>query len=258
MRQSLKLIYKYKARSRHELFDKCTSDEWADLLYQGDDYTKNINLALELFVKDNLELQRKNRWEWLLSFQQSLPEEEREILNIFSANSINFSTFCDALKNVLLEKDPKINTIKMWGKPNSCKTLIARLICDVFICCYANNHGSELEFFFSNFLSKSIINCEELFATPATAEDLKSILSGRYLDISKKYQEKQTLIRTPVIITSNYEKFGRGLLPIVDENALNTRCHVFKFERQYMPKCMLTSGALAHLLYTYDNKDMLF
>lgn len=257
MRQSLKLIYKYRARSRHELYDLCTSEEWADLIYLGDDYVKNINIALELFIKDCLEIQRRNRWEWFLSFQKVLPEEEREILNIFSAQGIDFQLFCDSLKCVLLEQHKKKNSIKIWGKPDSCKTLIARLICDVFVSCYANNHGSELEFFFSNFLSKSIINCEELFATPATAEDLKSILSGRSIDISKKYQEKQSLIRTPIIITSNYEKFGRGLLPLVDENALNNRCFVFHFNRQYTPKCTVTSAALAHLCFIYDNKEMI-
>lgn len=257
MRQSLQLIYKYRARSRHELYDKCSADEWASLIYANDDYVKNINIALELFIKDNLEFQRRNRWEWFISHQKYLPDEEYELINLFNAQNIDLSEFALSVYNLLNEIDLKKNCLKIWGTPNSGKTLIARLLCDPFISCYANNHGSELEFFFSNFLSKSIISCEELFATPATAEDLKSILSGKMLDISKKYQEKQALVRTPIVVTSNYEKFGRGFLTPIDEQALNNRCYVYCFSKKFTPRVTVTTPALAHLLYIYLNKDMI-
>lgn len=255
MRQSLQLIYKYRARSRHELYDKCTSDEWASLIYAGDNYVNNINISLELFIKDNLELQRKNRWEWFISYQKYLPDEELELLNLFNAQGIDLCDFSLSVYKLFNECDMKKNAIKLWGTPNTGKTLIGRLLCDLFICCYANNHGSELEFYFSNFLSKSIILCEELFATPATAEDLKSILGGKCVDISKKYQEKQALIRTPIVITSNYDKFGRGFLPPIDEEALNNRCYVYHFTKHYSPRVTITAPALAHLLYTYLDID---
>lgn len=252
----INLVYKYNARSISELFDKCTSDEFASIVYHGK-YQEKASLALELYIKDSLELQRQNRWEYFLSFQKYCPEQEIELINLFTAQNVNIVLFFECLKQVLNCTWPKINALKIQGIPNSGKTLIAQLICKSFITCYANNHGSENEFFMSNFLNKAIILCEELFITHATCEDFKQILGGSPLDIDKKFQNKQILSRTPIIITSNYQKFGRGHLSHKDEMALQLRCFVFDFNCCYTPKCMIDVPAISHLAWLADNQDML-
>lgn len=108
--------------------------------------------------------------------------------------------------------------------------------------CNQNNHGSDGEFFMENMLNQTIVQLEELYATTSTAEDLKSILAGHPIDISKKHIGKQLLTRTPMIITSNYFKFGRGHLPPVDEEALCNRCYSFTFSHRYKPEIMLNSN----------------
>lgn len=148
---------------------------------------------------------------------------------IFRINNVNPSEFGHSLKKVLTKSHKKINSLRIVGCPNSGKTLLANCIVAPFICCYSNNHGSENEFFISNFLNKAAILCEELYITIATAEDFKSILAGQPIDVAKKFSEKQLLSRTPCIITSNYEKFGRGHLSQTDENALKIRCENFRF-----------------------------
>lgn len=253
---AIKLIYKYRARSISELFDKCTSDEYAGLIYTGEDYNKCVISALELFVKDSLEIQRRDRWEYMMSHAAYNETEEKEILRLFLSQNINPVGFAHALKTVFMCEHPKINSIKLYGTPNSGKSLIAQLIVKCFITCYANNHGSENEFFLSNFLNKAIILCEELFVTHATAEDFKSILSGANIDISKKFQEKQMLSRTPIIITSNFYDFGRGHLPHVDEYALKSRCFMFEFTRQFTPTCMITAPSMYHFLWLCLNQSM--
>lgn len=148
---------------------------------------------------------------------------------IFKLNHIDPIKFGTALKRFLKKQDMKVNGFRIVGIPNSGKTLLANCIVSPFICCYNNNHGSENEFYISNFLNKSIILCEELYITIATCEDFKSILGGQPLDVAKKFNEKQLLSRTPVVITSNYERFGRGHLSQTDENALKLRCENFYF-----------------------------
>ena len=160
-----------------------------------------------------------------------------EFQNIFDINGIDTQHFAECLIKVLSKTDHKVNTLRLIGTPNSGKTLIANCIVEPFICCYMNNHGSENEFFVSNMLNKSIILCEELYITIATAEDFKSILGGQPIDIAKKFNEKQLLSRTPVIITSNYERFGRGHLPPTDEHALSIRTHTFRFKNEIKPLC---------------------
>lgn len=259
MRQAVNLIYKYRARSISELFDKCSADEFAYFVYSNDkdDYQKVCSRALEMYVKDSLEIQRRNRWEYLLSFAKYDEEQEREILRLFTVNNVNPVHFAESLKKVLNEEHPKVNTLKIYGSPNSGKSLIGQLIASVFISCYCNNHGSENEFFLSNFLNKALILCEELYVTQATSEDFKSVLGGAPIDISKKFQEKQILSRTPVIVTSNHSSFGRGHLPPVDENALKLRCITFNFTTPFAPACQIEVSSFAHFLWLSVNQDML-
>lgn len=255
---AIRLVYKYNARCVSELYDKCSADEWASLLYiSGMNYTRDLQYALDIYIKDNLEFQRMDRWEWLISFQVYLPTEEQEIISLLQAQGIDVDYFFECLRIVLLCKDHKINTIRLWGTPDSGKSLIARLIVRYFICPSTNNHGSDSPFFFSNFLNKSIALCDELFVTPATCDDYKSILGGGDIDVNKKnIQEKQNMSRTPIILTSNYAKFGRGHLNAIDEEALQTRCFSFYFPVIYKPKVTVTPPAFAHLAHNIYNKDM--
>lgn len=258
IRMAINLIYKYNARSISEVYNLCTSDEWAALIYATSNYNKDLQIGLDLFIKDSLELQRRDRWEWLISKQKFLPTQEHEILNILCGNNIDPQYFAECVREVFLcDPASKKNCIKLYGLPNSGKSLIGQLLCENFICSYNSNHGSEQPFFFSNFLNKSIVLCEELFVTPATIEDYKSILGGACIDIDKKYNEKQLLCRTPIIITSNHKLFGRGHLHHVDEAALNTRCYCFEFSYEYKPSCTVTAAAMAHLLHYLYNKDVL-
>lgn len=257
MQTIINLVYKYRARSISELYDKCSADEFSDVLWASKDYIKETNCVLELFVKDNLELQRRNRWEYFLSFQKYCAVEEAELIKIFAYQNIDIVYFANCLKDILMCTDPKINCLKLYGCPNSCKSLIAQLICSLFICCYCNNHGSENEFYFSNFLNKSIVLCEELYVTQATCEDFKQILGGAPIDVDKKFHCKQVLTRTPIIVTSNFMKYGRGHLSNIDENALSLRSHVFEFNSEYKPECIISAPSLAHLMYLAVNQDIL-
>lgn len=258
IKHAINLIYKYHCRSISELYDKCTNDEWAVFVYQNNPhFEKDINLALDLYVKDCLSLQRRNPWEWLISFQDFKIEEEYELLTWFCAQNINPERFVEAVHDVLNSKEFKKNSLKLWGISNSGKTFIARLLCKYFVCALVDNHASEQPFFFSNFLNKSIILIDELYVTSATCEAYKSILGGAPIDVDKKFNHKQLLQRTPVIITSNFKKFGRGHLPQIDEDAFETRCYMFNCDTIYKPKVTVTGPAFAHLMHWLSNKDML-
>lgn len=257
MQIAIKLIYKYQARSISELYDKSTADEYASLIYTGENFNNCVLFAIDLYVKDMLEIQRRDRWEYLLSCAKYNYEEESEIVRLFEVQNIDPVQFALDLKALLQCEHPKKNALKIYGVPDSGKSLLCQLISQCFITCYANNHGSENEFFLSNFLNKSLILCEELYVTQATCEDFKSILAGAPIDISKKFQEKQTLSRTPLLITSNYNYFGRGHLNNVDESALRGRCYEYHFTQTFTPTCMITAPSMYHFLWLCLNQDML-
>lgn len=245
----MELYFKYNARSVSELFDQCTADEWSNLIYLSDiNLHKYLNVAHELFIKENLYLQRQDRWGWFVKNAENIPEQIDQLKELFFQQGISISNFSDCLYDILQEVNPKINTLRLVGTPNSGKSLIAQLIVAPFISAYVNNHNSENEFYLSSFLNKTICLCEELMCTPATAEDFKSILGGAKIDISKKYTSKQILMRTPIIVTTNHYKFGRGHLSPADELALQFRCYTFNFKSIFKPSCIITTAALSYLM----------
>lgn len=224
-----------------ELFARCTYQEWLQLLCLPN-YRDFINTALEINTKYKFDAQRKNRWLYAcgLAFTGSRDKRQiNEFYKLFEKNNINPKKFALDVIDLLTCTHYKKNTLKLHGAPNSCKSLIAKFICEPFLTCHINNHNSENEFYLSNAIMKVIIWADELFLTPATAEDFKGVLGGQPVDISQKYVSKQVLERTPVIITSNYDKFGRGHLPDVDEIALNNRCYIYRFTIAFEPAIKL-------------------
>lgn len=185
-----------------------------------------------------LDCQRECLWKYATKIASKCKpdiEQFTEFEKIFVYNRIDKRDFAYSVKCILEKSQPKLNALRLIGLPDSCKTLLSNCIVEPFICCRMNNHGSENEFFMSNMLNKAIIQCEELYITIATAEDFKSVLGGQPIDIAKKFNEKQLLQRTPCIITSNYERFGRGHIPPTDENALAIRCYTYRFNHKYKP-----------------------
>lgn len=186
----------------------------------------------------------------LCQYAVNIPDQVHELTRLFHIQGINIQEFADDVYRTLECVHPKKNCLRLVGKPNSGKTLIAQLLVRNFITAYVNNHNSENEFYLSAFLNKSICICEELMISPATAEDFKSILGGQFLDVAKKYNLKQILLRTPIIVTSQSEQFGRGHISPDDESALALRCYTHKFSTPYTPRVTITVPALAYLIYS--------
>lgn len=218
-----------------QLYDLCCFNEWR-AISDLNNYKELLKTAIELYIKEQLCKQRLSLTNYAFSLiDKPNKKQQEEFENIFRHNDIEPDKFFYCLNKVLRLEHEKKNCLRIWGLPNSCKSLISYCICEPFICAYLNNHCSENEFYLSNCLNKTIILCEELYITPSTCEDFKSILGGKMIDVSKKFNEKQILSRTPVIVTSNHERFGRGNLAPVDEEALQLRCYSFNFTAVYTP-----------------------
>lgn len=248
----LQILKRTASRSTSELFDKCTTTEWREIVHIPG-YHELIRASIELFTKELIDLQRADMVKFafdLITVEKICALQQREFKTIFDLNNIDIQEFCKSVISVLNKTEFKKNTLRLVGVPNSCKTLIANCICEPFICCYNNNHGSENEFYLSNMLNKSIVLCEELYITIATCEDFKSILGGQVIDIAKKYNEKQMLCRTPMVITTNHKLFGRGHLGGVDESALRIRCYNYNFISAYTPIIKLDSANFYHFIMT--------
>lgn len=250
-RKCLELFFKYKARCISELYDKCTSDEYCQLISLADiQIHRHLNIAKELYVKDLLDVQRADRWMWFaksaIDFKMA---EVCELRKIFEVNQVNIEHFSNDIYRLMNHLHEKKYALRLWGPPDSCKSIIARGIVASFICAYFNNHNSENEFWLAAALAKAFLLFEEVLLTQATCEDFKTIWQGLLLDLSKKYNDKQILIDTPSIITMNFNDFGRGHLNPLDEKALKKRVFDHHFPTPYMPKVHISPPSVAYLIY---------
>lgn len=257
MAQAIKIVYKYKCHCLSEVYDKCSPEEFAELMYANINYKNVLQPSLDLYRKDMLAIQRKNRWDYMMSHAKYDRDQELEYLKIFQIQNVCPIDFTRKLKSVLLREHEKIGSIKIYGVKDSCKSIITLGICHCFLCAYQTNHNSEGEFYHENMVNQTVNSLEELYATKVMCETLKCILSGAPIDVSKKNWPKQLLSDTPNIISSNYALFGRGHLPPRDEGALAVRCYSFLFSVPYKPACHLTPSALYHFFWLCDNQEML-
>lgn len=150
----------------------------------------------------------------------------------------NFKT---AIRDLLALTSYKKNTIFIHGCIDSGKSLIAQALVEPFVCYRGTMTGISGDHYFDDMLQKSIILIEEGWILQAFADDYKSILSGYPLSLNLKHvRQRSKLLRTPVIITSNYPDLGRQYLRNVDEIALKARCVMFNFNKKFQCDRFLT------------------
>lgn len=248
----LNLIRKYRCESESDYYSRTTSGEYTELAIKYHiNYSRTINLFIDVFLKEEIEFQREHMWDIITLPPHGNAENFDKLLK---GIGLPVWDFFHAVKNLLLMKHEKKNCIFIYGPVNSCKTIIAQCITNRFITCYATNHGSLGDFYFSPFLKKTIINLEELQVTCATADDYKSILGGAPLDLNRKHVvDRQRMYRTPIVITSNFDKFGRGMISGLDEEALQARCYRFHTLSSYQPNNHIVAADLSAWLYKMDS-----
>lgn len=133
-----------------------------------------------------------------------------------------FALECHEIVNKLR---PKINTLLLFGPPNSGKTLIANTIAESLVY-YGNiqsmNGNNTFEFQEAKMRRALLMN--EPMTTDATVNTLKNIMEGQNTTIAIKYRTDQILLRTPVIMTSNNKLAECTLSRTTNEAALMARC----------------------------------
>ena len=232
------LIVKYKATSYTALLDLCTPEEWQSVLTSVNNHhllVSQINTNISLYIKYRLTVEREDRFSHLINCAQNGTGNSRNTISrIFITNNIVPDDFVRNLKKVLNCKEPKINCLFLVGPSNSGKSFIAQSIASHFITGYASSANSLSEFSYENFLNKSLILMEEPFVTEGTCDDLKNIFAGANIQVGKKYLPKQDLYRTPVIMTGNHEKLGKGYLNPKDEDAFQNRMITYNFNEPFV------------------------
>nr|QTE03834.1 MAG: NS1 [Lanius cristatus densovirus] len=253
MADIVNLCSKYNCESQSDFFKRVTYKEYRDsYMKHPKDFSYLVDMGVNINLKHILDDQL-DRWAIVTGYPHGDPLIIETILRTVG---IDPDIFQMAVKTILTMSHNKINTLVMAGPINSCKTLLSNLLTARLTTCYATNHGSLGDFYFAPFLRKAVINLEELQVTCATADDYKSILGGVPLDINRKHvTDRQRLYRTPIIVTTNYDKFGRGMISHMDETALQARCIKFTTHQKYSPLRQVTPNDMAAFLYKYDNKD---
>lgn len=214
----------------------------------GSSYLQFLSSCLEHARISIFKEQIKDRWQVLLDYCNTTeydPKEINEWKEWFNKQSIDVYKFVNDLESLLLCKHPKKNTLRLWGRASTGKTMIVRAIGEPFLCHFQGMCGAHSDFAFEGLLNVTVGIVEEAFFIPKEVEDWKTIMSGQSLTVNKKYLGKQTIQRTPLLMTSNHYKLGRGYVKMVDEHACRTRIYDYHANIEYAPSIKLTGAGFS-------------
>nr|DAC81433.1 TPA_asm: NS1 [Tasmanian devil feces monodnaparvovirus 2] len=251
----IEICIKYQCTNYSEFFQKVPYEIfYLTLLNHNERYKSQIECACLAFQRIRFDRETKDRWSHLIKDKAEVTQTElNEWDRFFKCHGTNVNQFGQAIKNTLTCKDQKINCLKLIGPPSTGKTMIVNLIASKFLTHYCTMCGSKSDFYYDGMCNKSLIVVEEIFVIPQQADDFKSIMCGAPLSVNKKFHDKQSLSRTPMLITSNHNLFGRGHLAQADEQALNSRCYIFNFNSAFHPQCSMTCEGLMYFLIKHMN-----
>lgn len=229
------------------------TNDWPPAFYEDTAFALGLNFekTLDFICKINMQRfiheERRNQFEYFMI--NGGKGDSRLIEEILDANKIDYAEFATAIKEVLSLEHNKISVLFLTGNPNSCKSLIERLITKVFRCAVIlKNSETSSEFWWESLINASICTVDEPFLHALMLEDFKAITSGTELSVSKKWSNKQKTKRIPFIVTSNFEEMCRGFASKKSEIAARTRMRIFKFYASYEPKKKIESGDLVSFI----------
>ena len=151
----------------------------------------------------------------------------------------------------LSKKGWKRNTLRIRGPASTGKSAFCNVIKELFSCDSISVLDSRNNFTFNDCLHKQIIVWEECYIREVElAQEAKKLFAGDNFHFNRKGENKAKISRVPVLVTSNKEKFGGGMLPYEDEEALNTRCYNFYFQSTWHQDMgILTKQDLVQFLF---------
>lgn len=115
------------------------------------------------------------------------------------------------LYKLLSGTNGKKNCLVLYGAPDCGKSyLVYSLGCLMMNVGMVTLMNKNNMFWGSDLVNRKLIICDEFNYDPITfTEELKKLFSGEKLDVSAKYKDSQTVLKTPIIIMSN----SGGVLP---------------------------------------------
>ena len=173
---------------------------------------------------------------------------------LFENNRIDLRQFLMDLFTVLNKKHFKKNTFRIWGVPDSGKSMILRAIANQYYANIQGVSGCASDFYFADMVRKSLILLEELWVIPTTCDDFKSLFSGYPFQVAVKHSNRrETIERTPVLVTGNHSTYGKGYLDSTDEDALQRRTYSYYFSAEFKCPVELYDPIICrYLLVNYD------
>jgi len=207
-----------------------------------------LNLCIDQARHILLHRQSKCRWSWFLSRASQDTSESAEWARWFTTQRINPQKFASDLKCLLTMNDFKRNCLRLWGPASTGKTLVIKAIASHFLAHYQGMCGAHSDFAHEGFINVAVAVVEEVFLLPKEADDWKSLMCGQNLSVNNKYKPKQQIKRTPILMTSNHYKLGRGYLKPHDETAFHTRMFDYPCNNAFEPKFMLTGPGFSRYI----------
>lgn len=188
-----------------------------------------VKAACRIAYKKKYEIEKEDP---LYYFRKKEDGNSSFFVKLFLANNINPKKFAESFITWISRGHSRKNTLFLFGDIKTGKTLIANILKDLYTYkTWVNSTTST--FSFGNLTYANLIHIDEPFLTPLVLEDFKSLTCGSTLTPDVKYEEPTPIKKTPLLITSNFEKLGRGYAPPLSEESIKDKSWCFHFSTKF-------------------------
>lgn len=151
------------------------------------------------------------RWESVNIIQDLL---HLQFYDLASAIDVSVEQYCkdfmQEVYDICEKRKPKVNTLELIGPASSGKSYFADMICAFYLNVgHMKNFNRNEAFPMQSCTDRRIILWNEAQAEVSAHDTIKLILGGDPCPANIKYQDIQTINRTPVIITANRQYIPR-------------------------------------------------
>lgn len=227
------LCDRYKVNSVGGFMKVINAEEFKTLYGMSTSFKDRVRTIIEYrATQRTMALHSQRFWEtyyneFLDELVHPMTENEVWISNLFRKNKVNLTQFLAWVEVISDRLLTKVNTLLLFGKTTSGKTLILDSLLKLREPTKLSAMNANSPFYLAQLLNSHVGVMEEITVSDANKDDFKKLLGGEPMHVGVKYQNSpEVLGRVPIFASTN-NRLG-GFLADGDRDALQSRTKTFE------------------------------
>ena len=228
------LCDRYHVKTIGQFMRIINMDEFKTLYGLSSSFKERVRTIIEYrSTQRKVKLNKESFWEtyyneYLNDDTHTMTENEAWLALLFKKNKIKLAEFLAWVEIIADRHLTKVNTLLLFGKTTSGKTLILESILQLKEPTKLSAMNNNSPFYLAQLLNSNLGVMEEITVSEANQDDFKKLLGGEVMHVPVKYQNTPEILHRVPIFASTNNRLG-GFLADGDRDALQSRTKTFEF-----------------------------